>query len=61
MYYVADNVLWAAGLMVRNGVLTQRTEHIWKNRKNTFSQTNVIVNIIRLSVLLVMRDTYEND
>jgi hypothetical protein len=58
MYYVSDNVLWAVGLMVRNGVLTQPTEHRWKDRKNTFSQANVVVNILRLSVLLVMRDMY---
>lgn len=58
MYYVSDNVLWAVGLMVRNGVLGNGTEHAWKNRKNTFSQANVVVNILRLCVLLVMRDMY---
>ncbi|KAM3143342.1 hypothetical protein pb186bvf_004403 [Paramecium bursaria] len=55
MYYVSDNLMWIISVLVNSGILNPASEHRWKLKKNSFSQLRIVVNLIRLTCILVMR------
>lgn len=59
MYYVSDNLMWIIGVLVHSTVLQKHVLNRWKQRKNSFSQMRIVVNIMRLFVVLAMREKYQ--
>ncbi|CAD8109500.1 unnamed protein product [Paramecium sonneborni] len=60
MYYVSDNFLWIIAILAQSKVLQKEIEARWKQRKNSFSQMRIIINILRLIILIIFRENKEN-
>ncbi|CAK92765.1 unnamed protein product (macronuclear) [Paramecium tetraurelia] len=60
MYYVSDNFLWIIAILAQSKVLQKEIEARWKQRKNSFSQMRIMINLLRLTILIIFRENKEN-